>query len=328
MKINLYDKNLNRIAYIGDKYKSLLWSEGFNTMGSFTIELSENDDIKKKVKTDYYVGRSDRKTLMVIKSVQASNGLIIATGKPATRVLDDVAFVGTISEGEQIDTVISNVYNSSAKFPNVVFLPTNIPKKYQHQISHKSFLELCETMCQYADMGFKAVKDGKTIGIEFYDPAENPNLVFSRKFGNLSLDAVVTSTEPYKNYAIVLGSGEGNARVRVDVDKTNGEQRRELIVDASGIQPEDGETTEQYRSRLAAEGSTQLLEMQDIFECSISTDPSDFGIKYDLGDIITVYLTDYGMKMKARLAKFTQTVQNNETKTTLEIGKIVYVKKR
>lgn len=328
MKINLYDTDLNRIAYIGDKYRSLLWSEGFNTMGSFTIELSENEDLKKKIKTDYYIGRSDRKTLMVIKSVQASNGLIIATGKPATRVLEDVAFVGTILADQQIDTAILNAYNNSTKFKNVIFLPSNINKKYPHQISHKSFLELCETMCQDSDTGFKAVKDGKTITIEFYDPEENPNLVFSRKFGNLSLDSVLTSTEPYKNYAIVLGSGEGNARVRVDVDKTNGEQRRELIVDASGIQPEDGETTAQYRSRLAAEGATRLLELQDIFECSISTDPADFGTKYDLGDVITVYLTDYGLKMQARIAKFTQTVQNNETKTTLEIGKIVYVKKR
>ena len=39
MRLNLYDKDLNRIAVIGSQYVSCLWSEGYNTTQPFTMEL-------------------------------------------------------------------------------------------------------------------------------------------------------------------------------------------------------------------------------------------------------------------------------------------------
>ena len=69
MNLNLYDADLNRIAIIGEQYISCLWSEGYNTIENFTLELVETDEYKKKVSVDCYVGRSDRNTLMVIKTV-------------------------------------------------------------------------------------------------------------------------------------------------------------------------------------------------------------------------------------------------------------------
>ena len=41
MRLNLYDKDLNRIAVIGSQYVSCLWSEGYNTTQPFTMELRE-----------------------------------------------------------------------------------------------------------------------------------------------------------------------------------------------------------------------------------------------------------------------------------------------
>ena len=76
MNLNLYDENLNRIAIIGGQYVSCLWSEGYNTIENFALELIETDEYKKKIAVDCYVGRDDRKTLMVIKAVQISDGKI------------------------------------------------------------------------------------------------------------------------------------------------------------------------------------------------------------------------------------------------------------
>ena len=53
---------------------------------------------------------------MVIKTVEFRDGRIIASGKQATAVLDDVAMIGTIQAGVNIDTAIKNAYNDSAKF--------------------------------------------------------------------------------------------------------------------------------------------------------------------------------------------------------------------
>ena len=323
MNLNLYDKDLNRIAIIGGQYVSCLWSEGYNTVEIFTLELVATDEYKKKVRSDCYVGRDDRKTLMVIKSVKIENGKIVASGKQASRVLDDVAFVGTIQSGELIDISIKNAYNNSNKYHNLEFADTDLQIAYGHEISNKPILELCTTMCQSEDVGFRAVKHNGYIAIEFYRPGTKQNLVFSEKYGNLSVDSISISTENLKNYAIVLGGAEeGEERKTAYVDMTNGGTRLELIVDAENTKIEYGETEEMYNERLTAIGVEELLKRQETFNCAFTPYAKDFGSKYDIGDILTVYLTDYGITLQARVSRFTQKSQNNKITTTIEVGKI------
>lgn len=323
MKISLYDENLHRIAIIDERFVSCLWSEGYNTTENFTLELQETEEYKKKVRPDCYVGRNDRKTLMVIKTVKIANNKIIASGKQATQILDDVAFVGTINEGSKVDSSIEIAYNSSNKLKNVEVVSTGLSETYNHQISNKHFLDLCETMCQSEDVGFRSVRNNGVINIEFYKPEKKSNLVFSKKFGNLSIDSINISTSAFKNYAIVLGEGEGENRVRVDVDQTNGNERRELIVDAKDIQREESETNESYNARLAARGAEKLLECRKIIDFVFAPFAKDFGVKYDLGDILTVLLPEYGMKLQSRVVRFTQKSQNNQTETTIDVGNLI-----
>lgn len=322
MNLNLYDKDLNRIAIIGGQYISCLWSEGYNTIENFTMELIATDEYKKKVRADCYIGRDDRTTLMVIKTVQIKDGKVVASGKQAGRVLDDVSFIGTINSGSIIDTSIKNAYNGSNKYHNLEFSDTDLRIPYDHQISNKSILELCTTMCQSEDVGFKVIRENGSLLTVFYQPEYNPNLVFSEKFGNISIDSISISTENLKNYAIVLGEGEGENRTKIYVDLTNGDDRRDLIVDAKDIQKEEGETDESYNSRLVARGIEKLLKNQQTFSCAFTPYSKDFGVKYDLGDILTVYLTDYGITLQSRVTRFTQKSQKNKTTTTIEVGQI------
>lgn len=60
LSLNLYDRDMNRISIIGGRFVSCMWSEGYNTVQPFTMELMATDEYKKKVKEDCYVGRDDR----------------------------------------------------------------------------------------------------------------------------------------------------------------------------------------------------------------------------------------------------------------------------
>ena len=322
MKLNLYDIELNRIAIIGEQFVSCLWTEGYNTPQSFTLELQETPEYRAKVKPDYYIGRDDRKTLMVIKTVQFSGGRVIASGKQATRVLDDVIFVGTIPAGSRVTSSIKNAYDQSGKFPSVEILASDITAKYPGQTSHKTILELCTLMCTSQDVGIRAKRQGKTIAMEFYQPEANPNLVFSANYGNLTVEGITLSTENEKNYAVVLGEESAENRVRVYVDLTGGEQKRAIIVDARDLQREEGEAEEAYHARLYARGLEKLLEKTKTWACAFTPSASDFGVRYDLGDIVTILLQEYGLKMQARITRITQKAQKNTTKTTVEVGKI------
>lgn len=323
MKIKIYDKDLNNVLFIDGQFVSCLWSEGYNTVGSFCLELIDTAEYRKKIREDFYAGRSDRDTLMVIKTVEFRDGRIIASGKQATAVLDDVAMIGTIQAGASIDTAVKNAYNGSAKFRKLNFAETNIGVKSTHQISNASFAEVCSTLCADTDLGIRVKKNGAELLAEFYQPSENPNLVFSKQYGNLSEPEITLSTEGAKNYAIVFGQGEGDDRIRATVDMTNAQDRRELIVDAKDLQMDAGETSEEYLKRLESRGIEKLLGCQNVFSCSFIPSEKDFGTKYDLGDVLTIHLTEYGLKLKARVAKFTQKSQKNRTETTIEVGKII-----
>lgn len=322
MNLNLYNEDMQRISIIGTNFVSCLWAEGYNTMEDFTLEVQATKEYKSKLKPDCYVGRDDRKTLMVIKSIETVGNTIIATGKQATRILDDVAFVGTLPEGSIIDTSVKNAYNGSSKFHKLEFKTTNLGVKYDQQISHKSFLELCMVMCQSEDVGLKVIRQNGGLVAEFYKPEINSNIKLSENFGNVKVNNIILSTENYRNYAIVLGEGEEENRTRVDVDLTNGEKRREIIVDARDIQLEERETTTQYKKRLYARGVESLLEQQKTWECAILPLAKEFGSKYDLGDMVDIVLNEYNIKMQARISRFTQNQQRNQIETIVEIGNI------
>lgn len=322
MNLNLYDINLNRIGIIGENFISCYWAEGYNTVEDFTLELQATKKYKSIIKPDCYVGRDDRKTLMVIKSVQAVDGRIIATGRQAARILDDVAFIGTIEEGSAIDTSIISAYNNSNKFHNLQFKDTNLGVVYEEQISHKTILELCETMCQSADVGFKVVRNNGNLIAEFYQPSLQQNIKLSENFGNVKINDIVLSTENYKNYAIVLGNGEDEERIRVDVDMSNGQQHKEIIVDARDLQQEKDETFSKYQKRLRARGVEKLLEQQKTWECAVLPLSKEFGSKYDLGDMVDIVLNGYGIELQARISRFTQKQQRNQLETIVEIGNI------
>lgn len=323
MNLSIYNENLDRVAIIGNQYVSCLWSEGYNTVESFSLEVIATDEYKKKIKTDFFVGRADRKTLMVIKSVRIEDGRIVASGKQATRVLDDIAVVGLIEPGEDVDTSIGNAYNNSTGFPGMVFSSTDISEAYNDYVGNQSMQAVCETICQETDVGFKVERNGKSLVFSLYQPTPQENLVFSERFGNLSIDSVLFSTEKLKNYAIVIGLDETDTPFQINIDRTGGDRRRELVVDATGVMKESNDTNASFMAKVAAVGVEELNKYTNIFSCSFIPNEKDFGTKYDLGDVITVYLNEYGIKLRARVKKFTQKSQKNKITTTVEVGQIV-----
>lgn len=326
MNLSLYDAALNRIAIIEGRFVSCMWSEGYNTVQPCTLELLATEEYKRKVKPDCYLGRDDRPTMMVIKTVRVKEGHVIASGKQAARVLDDVPCETIIPEGSKLDTALKSAYDQSGGFQAVDFAAPALDITYGHQISNKTCLALMQTMCQETDTGFRTVRNGRRILVELYRPEARENLVLSERYGSLKVDAITLSTENLKNYAIVLGEGEGEDRYRVRVDLSDGEQKRGMFVDARDVLREEGEQDASYDAKLRARGVEKLLEQQKTWECAMNPLPQEFGQLYDLGDIVTVLLPDYGMKLQARITRFTQQSQNNVTETTVEIGNITIVR--
>lgn len=329
MNISLYSPTMERIAIIGGGYISCAWSEGYNTVQPFTLELIATDEYKKKVKPDCYVGRDDRKTLMVLKTVRTKNGRIIASGKQATRCLDDVAFRGRIPAGSNITQSIKSAYDGTEGFERWRVAASSLPDTYGHTISNKTIADLLLIMCKDSDIGYRAVRNNGFINLEFYKPEPVENRILREAYGSLRIEAITLSTEKLKNHAVILGEGEDDDRftVELDIRSDTSVQKRSMIIDARDIQREKNdkgvqESDESYTERLIARGYERLLEQTSTWECAMEPLPEEFGKLYDLGDIVTALLPDYGIRLRARIVRFTQNSKDNKTDTTMEIGTI------
>lgn len=327
MRINIYDKELNRVDIIESRFVSCLWAEGYNTTGSFSLELQESEAHKRNVRPGYFVGRTDRKALMVITTVEAKDGKIVAIGKTADRILQDVSFIGKIDAGSNVDTAVINAYNNSSKCVDLDFEETDLGIVYDEPIENMSILEMAQTMAQSKDVGFRVTKNGNRLLAGFYQPSSENPYRLAKGFGNVDVQSIVLSIENLKNYAIVLGTDSNDKTVRVDVDETNGDDRKEIIVD-SGESPKDGETTSQFKERLKAIGHETLCENKKTWSANFSPIESQFGKKYDLGDFVLLMLPDYNLRFMARVTRFQEIEQNNSSNVTISVGEITIVRSK
>lgn len=334
MNISVYNTTLDLVAQIGGMYNSFYWQENYNTTGTFTLELPASDYLKSKIRNDYFIKRNDRDAIMIIKSIQSNDKTLIISGKTAEYVLNDVAFVGKIdAESEISDTLVSHYHIDSPdcqyKYPNVNVIGGDMGDTYPIEVENKSFLELHQIMCGYADIGIKAIKNnnGHDIDIKLYKPAEKiddngrSKLVLSPERGNILLPALNWSTLDCKNYAIVIGEYNGR-EIRVDVDLTDGKIRKEIIIEASDVKQENGENEDEYRARLSATGVEKLYQQKEILNVIFNPPTQAFGKLYDLGDILTVNLNEYHIQVKARVTKYALTEQIGKTIIDIGVGQI------
>lgn len=321
---NVYDKDLNRIGTI-ETWVSLLWQEGYNTVGTFIIECQQTKEIAKLLNIGNYIGRGDFKTLCLIRGKEIKNHLIVVSGFPAVDILRERISTAVINNQNAEEGMRSLVANMSPWERVEVGELAGITEKFERQISDRTILEYCEEISAEIDAGFRFRFDkaNKKLLFEVYKPVKNENLVFATKFGNLAEIIYSETDNQFKNVAVVAGAGEGDARITVTVGDlaATGAARREMYVDARNIQPEEGETEEAYKIRLQNEGLEKLAAQIKIENLSAEINSDDFGKRYNLGDVVTCILDDLGVKLDTRIIGFSYTSQNNQTVTELEFGK-------
>ena len=320
---NVYDKELNRIGII-ETWVSLLWEQGYNTLGTFVIECQQTRDVAKLLQVGNYIGRGDFKTLCLIRSIDVRDKLIVANGHPAVDILKERVSTTVVSNENAEQALHSLVENMTPWECVEVGDLTGLSEKFTRQISDKSIFEYCEEIATEIDAGFilRFDKENKKLLFEVYKPVKNQNLVFATKFGNLAEMTYSETDNQFKNVAVVAGAGEGDARITVVVgDLTaTGSARRELYVDARNIQLEEEETEEEYKIRLENFGLEKLAEQIKIQNIGAEINSADFGTRYSLGDVVTCILDDLGVKLETRIISFIYTSQNNQEQTEVEFG--------
>lgn len=117
-----------------------------------------------------------------------------------------------------------------------------------------------------AELGMKATLSGTTITLDVYEPSTSAVSV-GETWGNAAGGSIADDIADWRNYATVLGEGDGSAREYVYLDLTGSDPRRELYVDARDIQRTVDDTTltiENYRAALTQRGAEKLADARRV----------------------------------------------------------------
>ena len=125
----------------------------------------------------------------------------------------------------------------------------------------------------------------------------NPHIIFSDRYNNLLSFTYFTDTSVKKNYAYVLGKGEGEKRKRTTYFEPSSLDRYEVYVDAKDISDEeqvDNKTKllseKEYAELLKEKGKQNLVPIKTKSESQIAVQSTQFqyGVDYFVGDFVTV----------------------------------------
>ena len=182
------------------------------------------------------------------------------------------------------------------------------------QSSYRNLLEFTDSVLEEYECGTRLRLSGTSLYYDVFEGADHTStsdspIIFSLDFENLLSADYLKDVENFKNFALIGGEGEGLDRFfAVYNDSASGYNRREVFVDALSINrkyDDSGETKtytdSQYTKMLQGQAQTELKERIVTEEFSGELAGGNYGIDFDIGDMVTVQDNRLGILADVRI---------------------------
>lgn len=359
MQIEIYnmtvlnDKLNISLEAVCDSFSSLLWDIEYYKCGAFEVYIAASLRNIEIFQTGRIVGRDDDKEHFgLIESVEletdAEDGdYLIIKGRFLMCLLERRIIYPTFNFTKLVSysQIIMNVvqYNACTsgirKIPGLVVgcsSGTFWDTETKLQVSYDNLMEWVYTICEKIG-GTANIRLSKTNNEHYEMIFElsqgtdrsilqeiNPHIIFSDRYNNLLSFTYFTDTSVKKNYAYVLGKGEGEKRKRTtyfEGAEPSSLERYEVYVDAKDIsneEQENGETKplseEEYSELLKEKGKQNLVSTKTKSESQIAVQSTQFqyGVDYFVGDFVTVEYHRFGIRQnKIQLVGMIESFDHN-----------------
>ncbi len=281
---------------IVDRFTSFIWTDRYRERGDFELVLPLDDYTLSKLSNivlDYYVVNDNSEHAMIIEGYLASSSL---NDGPALKVVgysletilsrriiwDITTLSGNLQDRieELINRSIIAPNLTERKIDNFVFERSTDPRitaltidtKYEQ---HENLYDAIKDICEEKDIGFKIVL--KLVNDEYkfvfslykgadrsYAQSENPYVIFSPSFENLSESSYLENQQDYKNVCYTTAEDmdtrikgtDDYAMVSRVVGTATGLNRREVFTDAGSIESENA------KNKLSDADKQNILEQK------------------------------------------------------------------
>ena len=317
MELLLLDKEF-QICGIVDDFSSLVWNRKYYECGNFSLQTNINN-LKQFKNAKYVYSKEFEETaeLETFDFVNSTGSLeILRTGrflenKLVFRAIGSTQHFKDMTTEDIVRSLVSTfaINNKDRKIKGLrLGERKGLGRKRTMQMTGGNLLDKIYELCKEDELGIKLWYDFDNNemvfevwqGLDRRDTQdENTWAIFSRNFENILEDRYSTDTTQYCNFAYVAGEiadGENKKRVAITVDRVkDGEERRELYVDARDIQSEtyDDERNStkisdaEYKKMLEERGIEKLNEHNKIETADFNIDPLAnlvYKTDFDLGD--------------------------------------------
>ena len=320
-----------------DSFSSLLWDIEYYKCSAFEVYIAASPRNIEIFQTGRIVGRDDDKEHFgLIESVEletdAEDGdYLIVKGRFLMCLLErriiypTLNFTSQTSYGTNVQKAVENnaLISGNRLIPGLKLgeiQGTCWSQTTKLQVSYENLMEWVYTICE--KIGGTANIRLSKIDNEQYEmifelsqgtdrsilQEINPCIIFSDRYNNLLSFTYFTDTSVKKNYAYVLGKGEGEKRKRTtyfEGAEPSSLERYEVYIDAKDISDEeqvDNETRPlpdaEYSELLKEKGKQNLVPTKTKSESQIAVQSTQFqyGVDYFVGDFVTVEHHRFGIR--------------------------------
>lgn len=327
MEVRVYDATLN-FKGISENQTSFIWTRRYFESGEFRIYLPLTDDNLKLYKLGNLVTYRGANEAGVIEDLTLRNTsterVIIADGRFLTSYMDRRLVRPTLNFSGKVEVAMRKMLTDAVPIPLVELGELNgFEETIEFQATYRNLLTMEEKLSKGANIGFRFRPDftKKKIYFETYKGLDKSRsqrdrafVEFSDMFDNLNSVENRQNDQLLKNVGYVGGEGEGSARTYIIVgdDSLTGLERREVFIDAKDISSDDI-TQAEYLAALRTRGLEKMEEhvFSNSYECA--TIPSgNFKYKkdYDLGDIVTIKKSDWGLNTTQRITEIQEVYEH------------------
>lgn len=342
MELIMLDKNFVPCGII-DTFSSLTWTRKYYDVGNFILQITVEDYMK--IKNAQYIFSNYFDETAKIESMQYINETDGRKVQLSGRFLEVLLYDRVINSTQNLtDTTENNcrkLVNNFAINPSVSSRKINkiklgkvngLGKKYLMQVTGDNLMEELYTLAKQDELSIKLYYNYVNDEIIFEvwqgkdrtdNQSENTFAIFSQNFENILNDNYSLDNTKYKNFAYVYGEGEGNERFLIEVDKTNGEDRKELYVDARDLQKDDDMTLDEYKEALRNRGIEKLTDYNKVETADYAIDLFSnliYRKDFDLGDICTYKNEELGILVDNRIVEISEVFENGNKKIDVVFG--------
>lgn len=350
MELLILDKDF-QICGLIDDFSSFVWNRKYYECGSFSLQVGlkfkdqflngkylYNKDFKETARIEAFNMKHSNEGYKLNFSGRFLESLL------EDRCIDTTQYFKNMITEDIIRQLITTYFIDSEdrKMPKIVLgQRKNLGKIRTTQKTGGSVLSYIYELCKEDELSISLWYDFENEqlvfevwqGLDRTDKQKKNNwAIFSRNFENIFEDDYSTDSTQYKNFAYVAGErnktdGQGNqttTRTIVTVDRIKqGEDRKELYVDARDLQSDDDTTEDEYKQMLIDRGNSKLNECSKVetSNFSINTNSNlEYKSDYDLGDKVVYKNDELGFNIENRIVEISEAYENGERTLDVVFG--------